>query len=168
MSTAPCVAPCSAMDDRSYMLYAFKGNQAAVDYVLMVARAADVFDNLIDKDVPVSDKDITEALWLLAVEIPRNPFFQSFANDLLPVTATGIINWMAANKMERSKEMNHRAIEIAHVIRYSIADVALMAAFLCGGQEWAAEVGPELRLRSQKSDINDYINSIGGLNHENP
>jgi len=168
MSTAPCVAPCSAMDDRSYMLYAFKGNAAAVDYVLAVARVADVWDNLVDRDVQVSEKDINEAFWLLAVEIPRNPFFQSFANDLLPVTATGIINWMAANKMERSKEMNHRAIEIAHVIRYSIADVALMAAFLCGGREWAAEVGPELRLRSQKSDLNEYINSIGGLNHENP
>jgi hypothetical protein len=146
------------------MLHAFRGNAAAVDYVLAVARAADVFDNLIDKDVPVSDKDITEALWLLAVEIPRNAFFQAYANDLLPVTATGILNWMTANKLEQRDE--HRAIEIAHVIRYSIADVILMAAFLCGGREWAEEVGPELRLRSQRSDLNEYINSLGGVSHE--
>ncbi len=168
MSPAPCVAPCSAMDDRSYMLYAFKGNQAAVDFVLMVARVADVWDNLIDKDVPVSDQAINDAFWTLAIELPGNAFYRAWADDLRPVMATGIINWMTANKIERGTSMDHRAIEIAHVIRYGIADVAIMAALLCGGREWAAEVGPELRLRSQKSDLNEYINSIGGLNHENP
>lgn len=153
------------MSDVEFMNYAFKGNTAATDYILAVAKAADVFDNLIDKDTPVSDSDVIKSLWLLAVEIPRNPFFQSFANDLLPVTATGILNWMAANRIERSTAPDHRAIEIAHVIRYGIADVALMAALLCGGQEWAAEVGPELRLRSQKSDLSEYINSLGGIHH---
>jgi hypothetical protein len=151
------------MKDRDFMLHAFKGNQAAVDYVLMVARAADVWDNLIDRDAPVTDKDINDAFWLLAVEIPRNQFFQAFANDLLPVTATGILNWMTANGLERRAE--HIAIEIAHVIRYSIADVVMLAALLCGGREWAAEVGPELRLRSQRSDLNEYINSLKGAHH---
>lgn len=161
--TGPCVAPSATMDDRTFMLHAFRGNQAAVEYVLMVARVVDVWDNLVDRDVPVSDEAINTAFWLLAVEIPRNAFFQAFANDLLPVTATGILNWLAANKLERSRE--HRAIEIAHVIRYSIADVALLAALLCGGREWAEEVGPELRMRSQRSDLNEYINSLKGLGH---
>ncbi len=152
------------MNDREFMLHAFKGNQSAVDYVLAIARVADVWDNLIDKDVQVSDKDINEAFWLLAVEIPRNPFFQAFVNDLLPVTATGIMNWMTANRLEHRKE--HIAIEIAHVIRYSIADVVMLAALLCGGREWAEEVGPELRLRSQRSDLNEYINSLKGVSHE--
>jgi hypothetical protein len=155
----------TAMDDKAFMLHAFKGNQAAVDYVLAIARVADVWDNLIDKDVPVTDKDINEAFWLLAVDIPRNPFFQAFANDLLPVTATGILNWMTANKLEQRAE--HIAIEIAHVIRYSIADVIILAALLCGGREWAAEVSPELRLRSQRSDFNEYINSLKGVSHAN-
>ena len=161
--TGPCVAPLATMDDRTFMLHAFRGNQAAVDYVLMVARAADVWDNLLDRDAPVADKDINDAFWLLAVEIPRNAFFQAYANELLPVTATGILNWMAANSLEQRQ--GHRAIEIAHVIRYSIADVILMAALLCGGREWAEQVGPELRLRSQKSDLNEYINSLKGVHH---
>ncbi len=42
----------------------------------------------------------------------------------------------------------------------------LMVALLAGGREWAAEVGPELRLRSQKSDLNEYINSLKGVSHE--
>ncbi|MCX7161496.1 MAG: hypothetical protein NT083_00350 [Rhodocyclales bacterium] len=155
------------MNDRAFMLHAFKGNASAVEYVLAVAKVADCWDSLVDRDVPVPDTAINDAFWLLAVEIPRNPFFQAFANDLLPVTATGILNWLAANRMERDASLPHRAIEIAHVIRYSIADVALMAALLCGGREWAAEVGPELRLRSQRSDLNEYINSLKGVDHAN-
>jgi hypothetical protein len=154
----------SAMDDRAFMLHAFRGNEAAVDYVLMIARVADVWDNLIDKNVLVQDKDINDAFWLLAVEIPRNAFFRAFANDLLPVHATGITNWRMANTLEK-RTGEARAIEIAHVIRYSIADVATMAALLCGGPEWAAEVGPELRLRSQRSDLAEYTNSLRGINH---
>jgi hypothetical protein len=154
------------MTDREFMLYAFKGNQAAVDYVLMVARVADVWDNLIDKDVPVSNESINDAFWLLAVEIPRNAFYRAYLDEFLPVMTTGILNWMTATAIERESHApseNHkdtRALEIAHVIRYSIADVGLLAACLCGGQKWAAQVGPELRMRSQRSDFKEYINSL--------
>lgn len=146
------------MTDREYMLHAFGGNQAAVDYVLAVARVADVWDNLIDRDTEVTSDDINDAFWLLSVEIPRNPFYRANIDDLLPVTVTGILNWFAANRLEQSSE--ERAIEIAHVIRYSIADVALMTAALCGGRKRAEEFGPELRLRSQRSDLKEYINSL--------
>lgn len=147
-----------AMTDREFMLHAFKGDQAAVDYVLLVARVADVWDNLIDRDVPVSEGDINDVFWMLAVELPRNRFYRANMDDLIPVTATGIVNWLTANKME--KDCEGLALEIAHVIRYSIADVAMLVAALCGGRKWAEEVGPELRLRSQRSDFNEYINSL--------
>ncbi len=75
------------MTDREFMLHAFKGNQEAVDYVLMVARVVDVWDNLIDRDVPVSDEAINDAFWLLMVEIPRNGFYRTFVDELVPVTA---------------------------------------------------------------------------------
>lgn len=146
------------MSDREFLLHAFRGDQAAVSYVLLVARIVDVWDNLIDKDAPVSNDDINDAFWLMAVEIPRNHFYRANIDDLIPVTATGIINWLAANQMERQSEKI--ALEIAHVIRYSIADVALLAAALCGGRKWAEEVGPELRLRAQRSDFKEYVNSL--------
>ena len=150
------------MNDTAFMLHAFKGNQSAVDFVLMLARVADCWDNLIDRDVPVTDEAINNAFWILAVEFPGNAFYRAHIDDLRPVMATGIVNWMTANSMECDDSLPHRAIEIAHVIRYSVADVVMMVALLCGGREWAAEVGPELRLRSQRSDLNEYINSLGG------
>lgn len=151
------------MNDREFMLHAFKGNQAAVDYVLAISRVVDVWDNLIDKDVPVSDEQINSAFFALMVEIPSNEFFLACREKLLPLHVTGIANWLIANRMEKSDEI--RSLEIAHVIRYSIADVAVMAAVLCGGYQWAEEIGPELRMRSQRSDFNEYMKS---LNREKP
>lgn len=149
----------TVISDRDFLVHAFKGNQAAADYVLMVAQVADVWDNLIDGDKPVSDQSINLAFWNLAVMIPRNPFYRAYINDLLPVTATGIANWMIANRYERNLADTH-AVEIAHVLRYSIADVALMAATLIGGLAWVDEVGPELRLRAQRSDFKEYVDSL--------
>lgn len=145
------------MNDREFLLHAFRGNQSAVEFVLLVARVADVYDNLVDKDAVVLTKDIHDAFWALAIEMPGNAFYRAHMDDLRPVMATGIVNWITSNTME---SMDFRAVEIAHVIRYGIADVAILSALLCGGREWAAEVGPELRLRAQRSDLNEYINSL--------
>jgi hypothetical protein len=46
------------------------------------------------------------------------------------------------------------------VIRYSIADIALYLASAIGGPEWAAEVGPELRLRSQKDKLENFMKEM--------
>lgn len=145
--------------DRDYLLHVFKGNLDAVALVLAIARVADVWDNLIDADKPVTKKDVNDAFWTIASEIPRNPFYRAYMDDLLPVMETGILNWHVATEMERNMG-NSRGLEIAHVIRYSIADVVLMVARICGGPEWAVQHGPELRLRSQRSDFKEYVDSL--------
>ena len=150
---------CSPMTDRDFLFYAFKGNQAAVDFVLLIARVADVWDNLIDGDVEVSNDAINDAFWRILVELPRNAFYRGNIAELLPVIATGILNWRVANNYERDYTEG-RPLEIAHVIRYSIADIAILTACLAGGPEWAALVGPELRLRSQRSDFKEYTDSL--------
>ena len=147
------------MSDREFLLAAFKNDQNALNYVLMIVKIADVWDNLIDRDNPVSDAQINQAFRWLAVDIPRNPFYRAYCDTLLPVVESGILNWMIANRMEEDAG-NTRSLEIAHVIRYSIADVLLMVARICGGAEWAVEVGPELRMRSQRSDFKEYIDSL--------
>ncbi len=158
--TAP---ECNAMTDRDFMLYAFKGNESAVAFVLLLAAVADVWDNLIDGDVEVSNGDINDAFWRILVELPRNAFYRGNTDELLPVLATGILNWRIANNLERDYTEG-RPLEIAHVIRYSIADIAILTACLAGGPEWAALVGPELRLRSQRSDFKEYVQSLAAKN----
>lgn len=150
------------MTDREYLVHAYKGNLDAARLALTIVKIADVWDNLIDKDKEVSDADIHEAFWLSCIEMQQNPFFRQFSADLLPVMANGIVNWRIANELQKQKD--DRAIEIAHVIRYSIADTIVHMALLIGGPEWVVEVGPELRLRSQKDTLKNFRKEVANEN----
>jgi hypothetical protein len=142
------------MNDREYLEHAFKGDEDAVRLILDLTKIADVWDNLIDQDKPASADDINEAFWKAMVDVPGNPVYRRYANDLMPVIKLGIVNWWASNEMQKTPG---RAQEIAHVIRYSIADVATLLAMLIGGREWGAQCGPELRLRGQKDDLANFL-----------
>jgi len=77
--------------------------------------------------------------------------------DITTVFSTGIINWLVANKLKTGDD---HAKQIANVTRYSIAYVSLYLATAIGGIEWAAEVGPELRLRSQKDRLENFLKEM--------
>jgi hypothetical protein len=146
------------MTDIEYMTHAFKGDLDAVGLMLSVVKIADVWDNLIDGDVPVAKEDIDRAFWLACVDIPRNPVFRRYQLDLAAVFSMGIVNWKVSDQLVKG---DLHAKQIAHVTRYAIADVALYLATAIGGPEWAAQVGPELRLRSQKDRLEDYLKEHG-------
>lgn len=148
------------MTDYEYMRYAFQGDEDAVKLVLAVVKIADVWDNLIDKEQPVADADIHKAFWLACVELPSNPAFVRYQPDFVTVFSTGILNWQIANDLQTKDQ---HAKEIAHVLRYSIADVATFLAWKIGGPEWAKQVGPELRLRAQKDRLENFLRE---LNHD--
>lgn len=145
------------MNDIEFLTFAMRGDMDAVGLVMSVVKIADVWDNLIDKDKDVSDEDINQAFWLACVEIPRNPAFRRYQLDITSVFSMGIINWHVANKLQTGDD---HAKQIAHVTRYSIADVSLYLATAIGGPEWAIEVGPELRLRSQKDKLENFLKEM--------
>lgn len=123
----------------------------------MISRVADVWDDLIDQDKPVSEERINEAFYLAMVQIPANAFYQRHGPTLRPVLATGILNWMAATSIERSKDRTLEQLQISHVIRYSIADIMLLIAHLIGGREWGFKWAAQLRLLGQKNSFGDYL-----------
>jgi len=145
------------MNDIEYLKYAFKGDMDAVGLVMSIVKIADVWDNLIDKDKPVTDEEINQVFWMMLVEIPRNPAFRRYQLDITAVISIGIINWHVANKLQTGDD---HAKQIAHVTRYSIADVSLYLAAAIGGPEWATHVGPELRVRSQKDRLENFMKEM--------
>jgi len=147
------VKDCSTMTDAEFLQYAFMGNRDAIALVADFYRIADVWDNLIDKDAAVSDRQINEAFYAALIGIQANPFMRQHFDQLNPVMAAGITNWIIANRMEG---MTEAAVDIAHTLRYSVADVFVTAARLLGGLFWAEEVGPELRLRCQRDTLTHY------------
>lgn len=142
------------LTDAEFMEHAFKGDADAIRFVLDMVSIAGAWDDLIDRDKPVSGKDIDNVFWLALGGVPANPFYLKHQAELQPVMRMGILNWWLANEMQKTPG---RSREIAHVLRYSIADVATCAAYLIGGHAWAREVGPELRLRGQKDDMANFM-----------
>jgi hypothetical protein len=145
------------MNDIEFLTFAMRGDMDAVGLVMSVVKIADVWDNLIDADKPVSKDDINQAFWLACVDIPRNPAYRKYQLDITAVFSMGIMNWHVANKLQDGDD---HAKQIAHVTRYSIADVSLYLATAIGGPDWAAEVGPELRLRSQKDRLENFLKEM--------
>lgn len=136
------------------MEFAYKGNQDAIALVLDLTRVADLWDNLIDLDTPIAEKDVHGGFWVALTGLPSNPFYLKHIAELQPIMRMGILNWWLANAMQKTPG---RSQEIAHVLRYSIADICTYIAFLIGGHAWAVRVGPELRLRSQKDDLATFV-----------
>ncbi|MBI4293630.1 MAG: hypothetical protein HY661_19310 [Betaproteobacteria bacterium] len=143
------------LNDREQLLRFFRGDEAAVELAFMLARISHIWDDLIDKDKPVSDHQVNAAFWLALVGVPANPFYQQHSEDLRPVMASGILNYAAANALERRGDLH--SLEIAHVIRYSIADTVLLMATLAGGYAWGMEVASDLRLLCQKDTFWNYL-----------
>jgi len=145
-------------DDREYLLHAYQGNTDAVDLVLRIAEISHTWDDLVDRDKPVTDAQINRAFSIALLELPKNQFYQAHCLDLLPVMTTGTLNWLTANEYE--KQQDKEAHALAHVLRYGIADLALFIAYLIGGQEWAQQVAPELRRRSQRDTMENYLSEV--------
>lgn len=154
------------MKDIEYIHHAFQGNNAAIQLGMMIVKIADVWDNLIDGDVEVNNEDINQAFWYALVEIPRNPFYRAHVDELHPLFANGILNWHIANQLVKDAPDSKRAVEIAHVLRYSIGDVISHMAMLIGGVEWARKVGPELRMRCQRDTLENFSQEVANENQK--
>ena len=145
------------MSDSEALAEAFCGDKDAVALAFHLARVADVWDNLIDRDKPVTPEDINDAFWLALVEIPRNQFYLRHMGHLQPLIAHSIFNYQIANAYETGAVPGEEAGVLAHVLRYSVADVIVHMAYLAGGRDWALKVGPRLRMLAQKDTLANFL-----------
>lgn len=145
------------MIDRSILLHAFKGDEAAVRLALDVAYLSNVWDDLIDRDKEATNADINTAFAVALVSIPRNPFYQRWMHELVPVMGVGIGNYLIANQLERGGREDR---VLAHVLRYSAADLYTHMATLIGGMEWCELVGPALRRAAHGETLDQYLGEL--------
>lgn len=104
----------------------------AVDWLLDLWRAIQVFDDVADGD-PIDRKLLDEAIWATLVDMPGNAFFQAHATHLLPLIATAILKWKASDTAEREG----RASEKTFIWRAAYYDIILLAVSLCHGPQTA-------------------------------
>lgn len=121
---------------------ALNHDQAAVSFIEAFFFVCDVWDDLIDKDKPVTDHNINAAFWACLIGLPRNPFYAKYKFELEPVMAAAIQNWHAANSLERSDSITLR--RAANVLRNRVFDLVMVCARLIGGIDHALHHGPIL------------------------
>jgi len=127
---------------RDTKLLEWTGDTSAVWFIRQFGDICEVFDDLIDKDKPVTDADIARTLFVALTELPINPFFDKYKYQLIPIIVTGINAWLDANKLEKGSP-NDRAF--SYVLRDWYAEVIAYVVYICRGRDYMRAVSMEVR-----------------------
>lgn len=121
----------------------FMGHQEAIAFVSVLFDAVELWDDLIDKDVDVSNEHINRAFIGLMFALPANDWFIANRSHYLPLILTAINAWHDANEMERSPNKKFR--NMAFYLRNFGIEIHIATAFLIGGYEHMRKVSTEIR-----------------------
>jgi hypothetical protein len=127
---------------RDAKLREWTNDVGAVWFIRQFGDICEVFDDLIDKDKPVTDADIVRTLFVALTELPMNPFFDRYKGQLVPVIVTGINAWLDANVLEKGSP-NDRVF--SYVLRDWYAEIIAYVIYLCRGREYMRSVSMEVR-----------------------
>jgi len=106
----------------------------AIDWLLMLFGAIQVFDDVADGD-PVERDDLNAVIWNTLVGMNQNTFWIANSHSLAPVVATMILKWQASDQAERDGKADAKSF----VWRAGYYDVVLMTVALCHGPKQATE-----------------------------
>lgn len=114
----------------------FCGNLAACDFADTIWQVAQDWDDLVD-----DGKQSNEFISWLAFGKEYSPFFAANSDLLRPALLTMYLQWEAANVMERG---DRNDVDKALMLRAGIYGVFHLMAWICGGNKWAVEIGPDI------------------------
>jgi len=140
---------------RENLLKVFMLPKPAVEWLIMVYDAIQVFDDVADGD-PVDRKDLNATIWNTLVGMQQNAFFIANSHHLTPLLATNILKWQASDTAERNKEADAKSF----MWRAGYYDLVLMAISIVHGAGFAtANAHFVMALYGEKFE--DYIKEFG-------
>lgn len=114
----------------------FMHNEDASLFIDELFSVLHVWDDLIDKDKPLSDETINKAFMSAFITLPKNRFYQMYFGILNPIMENVFINWMGSNNLESASG----DLSIAFDLRNSYVNIVTACANIIGGPTWAQEV----------------------------
>ena len=130
------------------------GNQDALNMYRAFVNLAHTWDDMIDRDKPVSADDINRAFLTCLVYLPANPFYRAIQDQIMPMWLVVVSSYETANAFEKAKDPH--GIEIAHSLRYAAGSIIAYAVHVCLGAEKAKEVLPEVWKAMFYERFDDY------------
>lgn len=128
----------------------FLGNEDAVDFAEKIFDLAQQWDDLIDKGAIENANGVLN--WL-AFRMNWHPFFKQYDYLLRPALLVVYLNWRDANVLEKGSEADK---EKAFMLRAGIYDVFALMAWIIGGEDHSAQIGPAIR-RFYAERLADYL-----------
>lgn len=144
-------------NEDEFVGYALKNHMPAIDFVKIIARISQAFDDWVDGDNDQSYHAKLKCIINVLCELPRNPFYIANFSELQPVIELGLFDWCAANKLEHSDENGKR---VAFVIRDNVYSIVLTCARIISGPEWAAEISADIRSFIHNESFDDYSRGL--------
>ena len=133
----------------------FGGDADAVRLLDGLGFVAHVWDDLIDRDKAVTPEQINAAFETALVHVPTNPVYVRHQAALAPLIYTGVVGFVAATQMEQSGDAHQ--VEIAHGLRYAVANTGMYLVSICNTRERAMQIMPLLWKSMMPERIEPYL-----------
>jgi hypothetical protein len=147
------------MSDR-YVLYDlvkpewFGNAPDGVNFFVAIAQCCHIWDDLIDKDKPVSDEKINDMMRVALVFLPLNSVYQKISHAAPHFWASIISAYETANKYEKDKD--EKGLEIGHNLRYAVGHLIAYAMEVCIGTQEARKHLPDMWKLIVFENFEDY------------
>lgn len=131
------------------------GDQHAINFIDMFMSTIEIWDDLIDKDKPVSAEDINTVFTNLLFWLPQNLFFEKYKSYLLPIIMTTINTWHDSNYLGSEEDI--RSKQEAWYLKQFGIEMFSAVAFLIGGFEHMRDVSLKIRKIVRHEDFAEYL-----------
>ena len=135
-------------------------NTDAIRLVESFIDISQTWDDLIDRDNPVTDDSINGMMICALIDIPRNPFYQQHYQNLQPIIEHCLFNWLDANTLE--KNGSSRDLQVSYILRSVTTDLIIHIAYLVGGRDWRGMAAANIRrvIYRDNESFTDYRREI--------
>lgn len=137
----------------------FCGDEAACHFAEQLWTALQEWDDIEDEGRCL---DVNGLLSWLSFGKEYQPFFAAHSHVLRPAFLSLYLKWTAANVLDRGSKSD---VEKSYMLRAEYYGLLHIMAWICGGDAWAREVGPEI-YRSYGETVDDLLKEFGTCQHQ--
>lgn len=134
----------------------YKNDMAATELSFMLLEVAHIWDDLVDKDKPVTTEEIDKAFIYSLQCIPMHKYWSPAMHAML---SSVYLRWHAANCLESCPASTDNDLAKAWMLRASLYDLFEMLALQLHGLEWAKSQAVTLRL-FYGEQLTDFITEV--------
>ncbi|MFN8760248.1 MAG: hypothetical protein ACK5XA_15745 [Tagaea sp.] len=155
---------------RARLEQAFRGHPSAVAAVALFMDffvLTQVWDDLVDRDRPLTADQINDAFWIALVKIPGSPLYLSHGAAVRATMQNAILAWLQSNLIEASRQgRSGEEIVAGHVIRYQLVDLLSLLLSEFFGWQYAAERALEIRELMRHETLMEFAGEKHGMGSE--